>query len=55
MEDNLKEHFYWTFGGKKMIYGYVRVSTQIQKIERQITNILRAYLDEVIKKESLLN
>lgn len=30
---------------KKMIYGYCRVSTQHQELERQRTNILRAYPD----------
>ena len=34
-----------------MIYGYVRVSTKSQKIERQITNILREYPNAVIKQE----
>ena len=35
-----------------MIYGYVRVSTQTQKIERQITNILREYPEANIKTET---
>lgn len=34
-----------------MIYGYVRVSTQNQNIERQITNILRDYPMATIKSE----
>lgn len=33
------------------IYGYVRVSTQTQNIERQITNIIREYPTAIIKKE----
>lgn len=34
-----------------MIYGYVRVSTQTQKIDRQINNILREYPKASIKSE----
>ena len=34
-----------------MIYGYVRVSTQTQKIDRQISNITREYPDVIIKSE----
>lgn len=34
-----------------MIYGYVRVSTQTQKIERQSNNILREYPGAIIKTE----
>ena len=33
------------------IYGYVRVSTQTQNIERQITNIIREYPTAIIKQE----
>lgn len=35
-----------------MIYGYCRVSTPKQKIERQVENILRAHPDAVILKEA---
>lgn len=35
-----------------MIYGYCRVSTQKQKIERQVANILRAYPEAIIIKEA---
>ena len=34
-----------------MIYGYCRISTDRQNIERQIRNILKAYPDAVIKQE----
>ena len=34
-----------------MIYGYCRVSTQSQHIERQVRNILAAYPDAVIIRE----
>ena len=34
-----------------MIYGYCRISTDKQNIERQIRNILKAYPDAVIKQE----
>ena len=34
-----------------MIYGYCRISTDRQNIERQVRNIQRAYLDAVIKQE----
>ena len=34
-----------------MIYGYCRISTDKQNIERQITNIQKAYPDAVIKQE----
>lgn len=33
------------------IYGYVRVSTRKQKLDRQITNILSAYPSAIIKSE----
>ncbi len=36
---------------KSNVYGYVRVSTGTQKIERQITNILREYPKAIIKSE----
>lgn len=35
-----------------MVYGYCRISTPRQKIERQVENILRAYPDAVIIKEA---
>ena len=35
-----------------MVYGYCRISTSRQKIDRQIENILRAYPDAVIIKEA---
>ena len=35
-----------------MIYGYCRVSTPKQKIERQVENILRAYPEAIIIKEA---
>lgn len=35
-----------------MIYGYCRISTPQQKIERQVENILRVYPDAVIIKEA---
>ena len=35
-----------------MIYGYCRVSTPKQKIERQVENILRTYPDAIIIKEA---
>ena len=35
-----------------MIYGFCRVSTPKQKIERQVENILRAYPDAIIIKEA---
>lgn len=35
-----------------MIYGYCRVSTPKQKIERQVENVLRAYPDAIIIKEA---
>lgn len=35
----------------KKIYGYCRVSTQTQNIERQVQNILRAYPTAIIKQE----
>ena len=35
-----------------MIYGYCRVSTPKQKIERQVENILRSYPDAIIIKEA---
>lgn len=35
-----------------MIYGYCRVSTPKQKIERQVENILRGYPDAIIIKEA---
>lgn len=35
-----------------MVYGYCRISTPQQKIERQVENILRAYPDAVIIKEA---
>ena len=34
-----------------MIYGYVRVSTKTQNLERQIENIKTAYADAIIYKE----
>ena len=34
-----------------MIYGYCRISTDKQNIERQVRNIQRAYPDAVIKQE----
>ena len=34
-----------------MIYGYVRISTQKQNIERQVRNILRIYPTAVIVRE----
>ena len=34
-----------------MIYGYVRISTQKQNIERQVRNILRVYPTAVIVRE----
>ena len=34
-----------------MVYGYCRISTDRQNIERQIRNILKAYPDAVIKQE----
>lgn len=34
------------------IYGYVRISTATQNIERQVRNILRAYPDAVILEET---
>lgn len=34
-----------------MIYGYCRISTNKQNIERQIRNILKAYPDAIIKQE----
>ena len=34
-----------------MIYGYCRISTDRQNIERQVRNIQRAYPDAVIKQE----
>ena len=34
-----------------MIYGYCRISTDRQNIERQIRNILKAYPDAIIKQE----
>ena len=34
-----------------MIYGYCRISTGKQSLERQITNIMRAYPEAKIKKE----
>ena len=34
-----------------MIYGYCRISTDKQNIERQIRNILKAYPDAIIKQE----
>ena len=34
-----------------MIYGYCRISTNRQNIERQIRNIQKAYPDAIIKKE----
>ena len=34
-----------------MIYGYCRISTDKQNIERQIRNIQKAYRDAVIKQE----
>ena len=33
------------------IYGYVRVSTRKQKLDRQITNITSAYPSAIIKSE----
>lgn len=33
------------------VYGYCRVSTQSQQIQRQVTNILRAYPAAIIKQE----
>ena len=36
---------------QKMVYGYCRISTDRQNIERQIRNILKAYPDAVIKQE----
>lgn len=38
-------------GGVKMIYGYARVSTQKQSIERQIRNIVAAYPTATIYQE----
>lgn len=35
-----------------MVYGYCRISTPQQKIERQVENILRAYPDAMIIKEA---
>lgn len=35
-----------------MIYGYCRVSTPKQKIERQVENIIRAYPEAIIIKEA---
>lgn len=35
-----------------MIYGFCRVSTQKQKIDRQVENILRAYPEAIIIKEA---
>lgn len=35
-----------------MVYGYCRISTSRQKIDRQVENILRAYPDAVIIKEA---
>ncbi len=35
-----------------MIYGYARISTPKQKIQRQIDNIIKAYPDAVIHKEA---
>lgn len=35
-----------------MIYGYCRVSTPKQRIDRQVENILRAYPDAIIIKEA---
>ena len=35
-----------------MVYGYCRISTPQQKIERQVENILRVYPDAVIIKEA---
>ena len=37
--------------GMKMIYGYCRISTKKQNIERQVRNILSAYPDAKIVKE----
>lgn len=34
-----------------MIYGYARISTARQNIERQVRNILREYPDAIIRKE----
>lgn len=39
-------------GDVNMVYGYARVSTGKQKIERQVQNILRAYPDAIIFQES---
>lgn len=35
-----------------MIYGYCRVSTPKQKIDRQVENILREYPDAILVKEA---
>ena len=35
-----------------MVYGYCRISTSRQKIDRQVENILRAYPDAMIIKEA---
>lgn len=37
----------------KKIYGYCRVSTQAQNIDRQVQNILRAYPTAIIKSEKI--
>ena len=39
-------------GGKKMIYGYCRISTKKQSIDRQIRNIKAAFPEAVIIEES---
>ena len=38
-------------GAVKMIFGYCRISTDRQNIERQIRNIQKAYPDAIIKQE----
>lgn len=38
-------------GEKTMIYGYCRISTSKQNIERQIRNIQKIYPEAVIKQE----
>ena len=43
---------YGTERGTKMIYGYARISTRQQSIDRQICNIKAAYPEAVIVKEA---